>query len=55
MLVASYYHKSDITPMNLDEEETEAYSKLFGCKIGTFSFIYLGVSLHYEKPRREDI
>jgi hypothetical protein len=49
------YHKSNLTPVNLDEEEIQVYSKRFGCKIGTFPFTYLGVPLHYEKLRREDI
>jgi hypothetical protein len=49
------YHKSDLIPINLDEEETQAYAKTFCCKIGKFPFVYLGVPLHYEKLRREDI
>jgi hypothetical protein len=49
------YSKSDLTPINLDEEETQEYAKTFCCKIGKFSFTYLGVPLHNEKLRREDI
>jgi hypothetical protein len=41
--------------MNLDEEEIQSYSRIFGCMIGTFPFKYLGVPLHYEKLGREDI
>jgi hypothetical protein len=42
-----------LTPINLDEEETQGYTKIFCCKIGKFPFTYLGVPLHYEKLRRE--
>jgi hypothetical protein len=31
------------------------YARLFCCKMGLFSFKYLGVPLHYSKLRREDI
>jgi hypothetical protein len=41
--------------MNLDEEEAKTYAKIFCCKIGAFSFKYLGVPLHFEKLMREDI
>jgi hypothetical protein len=43
------YNKSDLVPMNLDEEETLQYAKIFWCKIGEFSFKYLGVPLHHKK------
>jgi hypothetical protein len=49
------YHKSDMTPINLDEEEAQHYARIFCCKVGSFPFRYLGVPLHYDKLRREDI
>jgi hypothetical protein len=49
------YHKSDLTPINLDDEETQDYAKTFYCNIGKLPSIYLGVPLHYESLRREDI
>jgi hypothetical protein len=48
-------HKSDMTPINLDEEEAHEFAKIFCCKTGSFPFRYLGVPLHYEKLKREDI
>jgi hypothetical protein len=30
------YHKSDLTPMNLDENETQLYAKNFRYKVGSF-------------------
>jgi hypothetical protein len=44
-----------MTPINLDEEEAQDFAKIFCCKIGSFPFKYLGVPLHYEKLKREDI
>jgi hypothetical protein len=49
------YHKSDLTPVLLEDEEIQEYAKVFCCKIGSFPFRYLGVPLHYEKLRREVI
>jgi hypothetical protein len=49
------YHKSDLTPINLDEEESQNYSRIFCCKLENSPFKYLGVPLHYNKLRREDI
>jgi hypothetical protein len=49
------YHKSDLTLINLGEEDTQEYAKIFCCKTGNFPFKQLGVSLHYEKLKRENI
>jgi hypothetical protein len=49
------YNKSDLVPVNLDEEEILQYARIFCCKMRSFPFKYLGVPLHYEKLRSEDI
>jgi hypothetical protein len=49
------YHKSDMTPINLDEGEANQYAKVFCCKVGISPFRYLGVPLQFDKLRREDI
>jgi hypothetical protein len=36
------YSKSDLTPINLSEEDSNNYAKMFCCKLGTFPFKYLG-------------
>jgi hypothetical protein len=36
------YNKSDMTPMNLLQEESQTYSRIFCCKLGSFLFKYLG-------------
>jgi hypothetical protein len=49
------YGKSDMVPVSLDEEEIQQYAGIFYCMIGSFPFKYLGVQMHHEKLRREDI
>jgi hypothetical protein len=36
------YNKSDMVPINLNEEETQMYSRIFCYKLGAFPFKYLG-------------
>jgi hypothetical protein len=49
------YSKSDLTTINLGEEESNKYDKFFCYKVEKFPFKYLGVFQHYKKLRREDI
>jgi hypothetical protein len=49
------YNKSDMVSINLEEDDVQAYARTFCCKLGSFPFKYLGVSLHHEKLRRENI
>jgi hypothetical protein len=49
------YHKSDMTPIYLDEEEIHQMAQIFCCKLGSFPFKYLGVPLHHKKLKRKDI
>jgi hypothetical protein len=49
------YHKIDLTSINLEEDECNEYSQIFCCKLESFPFKYLGVPLHHDKLRREDI
>jgi hypothetical protein len=30
------------------------YEQLFGCKKGTYPFLYLGIPMHYRKLRNKD-
>lgn len=50
-----YYNKSEIIPMNMEDQELENFRRLFGCPVGAFPIKYLGIPLHYEKLRREDL
>lgn len=41
--------------MNLEEEEINSLSQIFGCKQSNLPIIYLGVPLHHSKLRKEDL
>jgi hypothetical protein len=49
------YNKSDLTSINLEEDEAVRFASIFCCKLGSFPFKYLAVPLHYDKLRRENI
>jgi hypothetical protein len=50
------YHKSELIPVNIvDEGVLQMYSDVFGCHVGVFPIKYLGIPLHYQKVRREDL
>lgn len=48
------FHKSEVIAMNL-EEDIHVVSHILGCPVGQLPFKYLGVPLHFDKLRREDI
>jgi hypothetical protein len=49
------YHKSEIIPINMQEEQIHLAAHIFGCPFGSFPIKYLGVPLHFDKLRREDL
>jgi len=49
------FHKRELVPMNISEEEAHDLSHLFSCPLGSFPIKYLGIPLHYDNLRREDI
>jgi hypothetical protein len=49
------FHKSDMTPINMEENVVQQFAKFFCCMVGSFSFKYPGVPLHYDKLKREDL
>jgi hypothetical protein len=50
------YQKSEIIPINIEQkEEIETFSDIFGCPVGNFPIKYLGITLYYNKLRREDL
>jgi hypothetical protein len=49
------YNKNDLIHVNLSEQEAQMYSVTFCCKVGSFPIKYIGVPLHHEKLKREDI
>lgn len=49
------YSKSELIPIGLKPEEATSFSKIMGCTVGAFPIKYLGIPLHYDKLKREDI
>lgn len=49
------FHKSEVLAMNLDEYKVHLVAYILGCPVGILPIKYLGVPLHFDKQRREDI
>jgi hypothetical protein len=50
------FHKSKLVPVNiLEGEEVDQFADIFGCHVGAFPINNLGIPLHYQKLRREDL
>jgi hypothetical protein len=47
------YHKSEIIPINMHEEQIHLATHIFGCHVGSFPVKYLGIPLRFDKLRRE--
>jgi mannosylglycoprotein endo-beta-mannosidase len=49
------YNKSELVPINLDQAEVDSFKNIMGCEVDQFPIKYLGIPLHYDKIRREDL
>jgi hypothetical protein len=49
------YHKSELMAINIEQGEMQSYLDIFQCVAGAFPMKYLGIPLHFEKLRREDL
>lgn len=49
------YSKSEMIPIGMEEGEFSPFAEALGYKVGNFPIKYLGIPLHYDKLRREDI
>jgi hypothetical protein len=49
------FHKSECIPMNLDEESIHIIAHVLNCPVGSLPVKYLGIPLHFEKLKREDL
>jgi hypothetical protein len=49
------FHKSECIAMNVDESRAHEVAHILNCPMGSLPVRYLGVTLHFEKLRREDI
>jgi hypothetical protein len=46
------FHKSEVIPLNLEEDVVHEISHILSCPVGTLPFKYLGVPLHFNKLKR---
>jgi hypothetical protein len=46
------FHKSDIFCFGEAKEVDDEYRYLFGCDLGSFTFKYLGIPIHFRKLRK---
>lgn len=48
------FHKSELFCFGQAKQEEESYSMLFGCKLGSPPFRYLGILMHFRKLCNKD-
>ena len=48
------YHKSNMTPINISEDEATSLAQLMDCKIATMPFTYLGLPMGTTRPSMKD-
>lgn len=49
------FFKSELLPFNLEPQQVHEIAHVFGCPVGKLPIKYLGVPLHSDKLRKEDI
>jgi hypothetical protein len=49
------FHKSEFIPINMDDAEAQPFLDIFQCVMGKFPVKYLGIPLHHDRLRREDL
>jgi hypothetical protein len=49
------YHKSELIGINMDSVEMSPFLEIFQCVEGHFPIKYLGLPLHFEKLKREEL
>ncbi|WVZ85606.1 hypothetical protein U9M48_032512, partial [Paspalum notatum var. saurae] len=48
------FHKSEIFCFGAAKDSESLYSHLFGCKLATYLFHYLGIKIHFTKLNNKD-
>jgi hypothetical protein len=49
------YHKIDLMAINTQHEKMKPFLDIFQCVVGDFHMKYLGIPLHFEKLKRENL
>jgi hypothetical protein len=48
-------NKNEFIPINLDVDQVHEVAHVLNCPLGSLPFQYLGVPIHFEKLKREDL
>ena len=49
------FHKSSIVPINTGQEKCQELADIFGCKLESMPFTYLGLPMGTAKPKLDDL
>jgi hypothetical protein len=49
------FHKSEMVPINLDDESVHRLAHILACPVGKFPIKYLGIPLHFDNLTRDDV
>jgi hypothetical protein len=49
------FNKSEVIPLNLDDNQIHEVAHVLSCPVGTLPFKYLGVPIHFEKMKKDDL
>jgi hypothetical protein len=49
------FNKSEVIPLNLDDNQIHEVAHVLSCLVGTLPFKYLGVPIHFEKLKRGEL
>jgi hypothetical protein len=49
------FNKSEFIPLNLDDDQTHEVALVLCCPVGALPFKYLGILIHFENLKRDDM
>jgi hypothetical protein len=49
------FNKSEVIPLNLDDNQIHEVAHVLSCLVGTLPFKYLGVPIHFEKLKMGEL
>jgi hypothetical protein len=49
------FQKSELIPVNIEIEDLQPFIDVFQCEVGNFPVKYLGIPLHFNKLRKENL
>ena len=49
------FHKCDLVPININEDDANIFAQILGCKLSEFPIKYLGAPLHHRKLKKSEL